>query len=64
LGLFLSFSRVDLMFCRSVLSDEAMASWENFCCFLFYKSVYCFKVGGFVFVLKFGSLLKFLYPYV
>jgi hypothetical protein len=33
--------------CHCVLLDEAMASWENFCCgFLFYKSLYCFEVGG------------------
>jgi hypothetical protein len=45
-----------LMFCRCVLLDGEMASWENFCCvFLFYKSFDCFKVGGCVFVLKCGS---------
>jgi hypothetical protein len=47
---------VDLVFCHCVLLDEAMGSWENFVFFcLFYKSLYCFKVRGCVFVLKCGS---------
>jgi hypothetical protein len=32
MGLFLLSSHVDLMFCHCVLLDEAVASWENFCC--------------------------------